>query len=68
MSWVTVLWSMFAAASLTLAVVHLLTWWQRRTALASLLFALAATSPFAQTTNACPDKNINSHRNRRRLQ
>jgi tripartite-type tricarboxylate transporter receptor subunit TctC len=31
----------------------------RMKTLLTLFFALAATSPFAQTTNACPDKNIN---------
>jgi signal transduction histidine kinase len=30
MSWITVIWSMIAAASLTLGFVHVLVWWQNR--------------------------------------
>jgi PAS domain S-box-containing protein len=44
MSWVTVIWSMLAAACLTLAAVHGLVWWWRRAARASLHFALAAVA------------------------
>jgi PAS domain S-box-containing protein len=42
MSWVTVIWAMIASACLTLALVHLLVWWRRPKARASLLFALMA--------------------------
>jgi signal transduction histidine kinase len=42
MSWVTVIWSMCAAACLTLAFVHLLVWARNRRAWASLAYALAA--------------------------
>jgi PAS domain S-box-containing protein len=42
MSWVTVIWSMCAAASLTLAFVHALVWVNDRGARSSLLFALVA--------------------------
>jgi len=44
MSWITVIWSMVASACLTLAGVHLLVWFQRRTEWAHLFFALAATA------------------------
>jgi two-component system sensor kinase FixL len=44
MSWVTVIWSMIAAACLTLAAIHLLIWWQRRAVGANLLFSLTATA------------------------
>jgi two-component system, LuxR family, sensor kinase FixL len=44
MSWITVVWAMSAAACLTLGVVHLLVWCQKRTAWASLLFALMSAS------------------------
>ena len=44
MSWITIFWAMSAAACLTLGVVHLLVWFQKRTAWASLLFALMAAS------------------------
>jgi PAS domain S-box-containing protein len=44
MSWVTVVWSMIASACLTLALVHGLVWWWRRSARANLLFALAAVA------------------------
>jgi len=43
MSWVTILWSMTAAACLTLAAIYFLVWCQRRTVWADLLFALTAT-------------------------
>lgn len=42
MSWVTVIWSMCAAACLTLAFVYLLVWANDRGARSSLLFALVA--------------------------
>lgn len=42
MSWVTVLWSMTVAACLTLALVHLLVWFQEKKAWGYLLFALSA--------------------------
>jgi PAS domain S-box-containing protein len=42
MSWVTILWSMTAATSLTLAAIHFLVWLQRRTAWADLLFTLTS--------------------------
>jgi signal transduction histidine kinase len=41
-SWVTVVWSMVAAACLTLAIVQGLVWWRRREAWAHALFALSA--------------------------
>ena len=47
MSWVTVIWSMVAAASLTLAAMHLLVWCRRRTAWSNLLFALMAVATAA---------------------
>ena len=42
MSWVTVIWSMVAAAGLTLAIVQGLVWWRRREARAQALFGLTA--------------------------
>ena len=42
MNWVTVIWSMIAAACLTLAAAHLLVWFRRRTAWANLLFSMTA--------------------------
>lgn len=47
MSWVTIIWSMVAAACLTLAVMHLLIWGRKRTAWASLLFAVTAVATAA---------------------
>ena len=44
MSWVTVIWSMIAAACLTLALVHGLVWWWRRAARANVVFALTAVA------------------------
>lgn len=44
MSWVTIVWSMSAAVSFTLGTEHLLIWWKRRTAWASLFFAVLAMS------------------------
>lgn len=43
MSWVTVLWSMSAAACLTLAAVHLFVWLKDRTARQNLLFSVMAS-------------------------
>ena len=42
MSWLTVIWSMAAAACLTLASMHGLIWFKQRSALHHLLFSLAA--------------------------
>jgi hypothetical protein len=42
MSLVTVVWSMVAAACLTLAVVQGMVWWRRQEARANALFALSA--------------------------
>jgi len=42
MSWVTVVWSAIAGAGLTLAAVHLLVWYSRRAAWASLCFSVMA--------------------------
>ena len=42
MSLVTVVWSMIAAACLTLAAVHLPVWWRNREARATLAFSVAA--------------------------
>jgi PAS domain S-box-containing protein len=47
MSWVTVIWPMVASACLTLAAMHVLVWANRRTAWASLLFALTAVATAA---------------------
>ena len=47
MSWVTVIWSMTAAACLTLAAIHFVVWWRRRTAWAGLLFTLTSTATAA---------------------
>ncbi|HUA39194.1 MAG TPA: PAS domain S-box protein [Candidatus Sulfopaludibacter sp.] len=47
MSRVTVIWSMVASACLTLASVHLVVWWNRRTAWANLLFSLTAVATAA---------------------
>ena len=44
MSSVVVVWSMIAAACLTLAAVHLPVWWRNRDAEATIAFALAAIS------------------------
>src|SRR6266542_3633698 len=43
MNWVTIIWSMVASACLTLALMHLLVWLERRQAWASLWFFLSAT-------------------------
>jgi len=42
MSWVTVIWAMIASACLTLAAIHFLVWWQRRTAWADLVFTVTS--------------------------
>jgi len=42
MNWATVVYSMAASASLTLALIHGFIWWRQRDAWANLLFALAA--------------------------
>jgi len=47
MSFVTVVWSMIAAACLTLAAVHFPVWWRNRSAQTTLAFALAAVSTAA---------------------
>ena len=47
MSFVTVVWSMIAAACLTLAAVHFPVWWRNRGAQTTLAFALAAVSTAA---------------------
>ena len=47
MSLVTVVWSMIAAACLTLAAVHLPVWWRNREARATLAFGIAAASTAA---------------------
>src|SRR5664279_5418082 len=44
MSWVTIIWSMFASACLTMAAMHLVVWWKQRAAWAHLLFSFAAIS------------------------
>ena len=47
MSWVTIICSMVASACLTLAAMHLLVWCKKRTAWASLFFALTAVATAA---------------------
>ncbi len=47
MSIVTIVWSMVASASLTLAAVHALIWFKKHAAWANLLFSLAAVSTAA---------------------
>ena len=44
MSWITIIWSMTAAACLTLALIHFLVWCRQRGAWANLSFAVAAVS------------------------
>jgi len=51
MSLVTIIWSIIASACLTLASMHLLIWCKKRTAWASLLFALMAVA--TATVVAC---------------
>jgi two-component system sensor kinase FixL len=43
-SWVTVVWSMAAGACFTLAVMHLLVWFKKRSAWANLFFSLSSWS------------------------
>ena len=47
MSWVTIIWSMCAAACLTLGAVHLLVWQQGRDAWGHLFFSLSAVAAAA---------------------
>jgi PAS domain S-box-containing protein len=47
MSWVVVAWSMMAAGSLTLAVIHLVVWFRQRAAYGHLLFFAMAASAAA---------------------
>ena len=49
MSWVTIIWSMTAAACLTLGLIHLIIWSRQRDAWANLLFALVAFGTAAFT-------------------
>jgi two-component system sensor kinase FixL len=51
MSWVTIIWSMSAAACVTLAAIHLLVWQQGRDRSGHLYFALGALA--AAATAAC---------------
>ena len=44
MSWIDLLWPMIAAASLTLAAVHLVIWFKQKSQRGNLLFALTAAS------------------------
>jgi PAS domain S-box-containing protein len=44
MSWVTVIWSVGAGACLTLAVIHIVVWWQDRPARANLVFSVMAVA------------------------
>src|SRR5687767_1156873 len=44
MHWITIIWSLIASASLTLAAVHALVWWRRHDARAHALFAVSATA------------------------
>ena len=44
MSWVTIIWSMAAGVSLTLATVHVLVWLRDRAAIANLLFSVSAVA------------------------
>lgn len=44
MNWVTAIWSLVASACLTLALVHLVTWWRQAGARVNLVFALSAVS------------------------
>jgi two-component system, LuxR family, sensor kinase FixL len=47
MSWITVVWSMNAAACLTLAGIYLLVWWKQRGDLAHLVFSFSAVAAAA---------------------
>lgn len=44
MTWVTVIWSMLSASSLTLGMVHFFVWIRDREVVANLLFAIAAVA------------------------
>ena len=46
-NWVLIVWSMAASASLTLAAIHFLAWFNNRAARASLIFSLAAIGTVA---------------------
>ena len=47
MSWITIIWSMVAAACLTLAAMNFVIWFNKRTAWANLLFSVTAVSTAA---------------------
>jgi C4-dicarboxylate-specific signal transduction histidine kinase len=47
LNWVLIVWSMVASASLTLAVIHFLAWFNNRTAWANLFFSFAGTGAVA---------------------
>ena len=42
MNWVTVIWSIGAGACLTLALLHILVWWNSRAARVNLVFSVLA--------------------------
>jgi len=44
MNWILIIWSMIASACLTLAMMHFLVWYHKRTAWANLLFCLSAVA------------------------
>jgi C4-dicarboxylate-specific signal transduction histidine kinase len=50
LNWVLILWSMAASASLTMAVIHFLAWYNNRTAWSNLLFCCAAIGAVATAT------------------
>ena len=47
MSWITIVWSMNAAACLTLAAIYLVVWWKQRDASVHLLFSCSAVAAAA---------------------
>ena len=47
MSWVTILWAMVSAVSLTLAGIYLLVWWKQRSSWVYLLFSCSAVGAAA---------------------
>jgi signal transduction histidine kinase len=51
LSWITIIWSMNAAACLTLAAVHALVWVRRRTEWTSLLFSVTALATAVMVAN-----------------
>jgi two-component system sensor kinase FixL len=53
MHWITIIWSMTAAACVTLAGVHALIWWRQRNVRAHLLFALAAIGTAGMAVCEC---------------